>query len=144
MDRTREMEKKWKYGWEPFFPNHILKQLILICLLLATLIVLAALAPPPMLPKADPFTTPENIKPEWYFLAAYQFLKAADALQFLGMWVPKVVGVLAQGAIAVLLLFLPFIDKNSSVRPKDRPYALRVGITLAVLYIIFTAWGYFS
>lgn len=139
-----EKEKTWKYGSEPFYPNHILKQLVLICLLMALLVFLAAFFPPPYLPKADPYVTPEHIKPEWYFLAAYQFLKAADKLQFIGMWAPKIIGILAQGVIGLLLFFLPFIDRNPSVRPSERPYALRIGITLAILYIIFTAWGYFS
>ena len=32
-------------------------------------------SPPAMGPKADPLTTPEVIKPEWFFYVAFRWLK---------------------------------------------------------------------
>lgn len=128
----------------PFFPHHMVVQLIQILLVFLLLIVLSTLLPAPMEPKADPFTTPEHIKPEWYFLAAYQFLKIAEKLSFLGKWAPKLVGVLGQGLAVLLLLSIPFIDRNPERRPSKRKLAIFLGISGTILFILFTIWGKYS
>jgi ubiquinol-cytochrome c reductase cytochrome b subunit len=143
MNRERDKGKTWKYGYEPFYPNHIIKQIIQISLVLAVLVFLSSVVPPPMLPKVDPFISPDRIRPDWYFLAAYQFLKFADEFRFLGPWAPKLIGVLGQGAGGLLLLFLPFLDKNPAVRPGRRPRALKVGVAIMLTYLILTFWGYY-
>ena len=51
----------------PFFPNHMLKEIVMMCAILAVISILAVFFPAPMEEKADPFTTPLDIKPEWYF-----------------------------------------------------------------------------
>lgn len=141
-DPYRDWPKE-KLG-HPFFPHHMVVQLIQILLVFGLLVTLTTLIPAPMEPKADPFTTPEHIKPEWYFLAAYQFLKVAEKLSFLGPWAPKLVGVLGQG-IAILLLFsVPFIDRNPERRPSRRKFAILAGILGVVLFVIFTIWGKYS
>lgn len=142
-DRTPP-ERRFRFGSEPFFPNHFLRQLILVSVLLALLVLLSSLAPPPMIPKADPFDTPEYVKPSWYFLGAYQFLKVSEYLSFLGPWAPKVFGVLAQGLAAMVLWFLPFWDRNPERHPSRRPVAIRAGITVVFLFLGMTIWGYFS
>jgi len=134
---------KEKLG-HPFFPHHMVVQLIQILLVIALLIGLSTLIPAPMEPKADPFTTPEHIKPEWYFLAAYQFLKVAEKLDFLGKWAPKLVGVLGQGLAVLLLFSIPFIDRNPERRPSRRKFAILAGIAGVILFILFTIWGKYS
>lgn len=133
-----------KYGSEPFFPNHVIRQTIQFALLFALLILLSSLSPAPMLPQADPFDTPEHVKPAWYFLGAYQFLKISEKLSFLGPWAPKVVGVLAQGLVAMVIWFLPFWDRNPERHPYRRPTAIRAGIACVFFFLIMTVWGYFS
>ena len=81
-DKLNESKEKWEEEGIPFFPNHLLKEVIVAFMLIALLLTLATYYPAPMEPPADPFTTPEHIKPEWYFLAAYQGLKAAEYLDF--------------------------------------------------------------
>lgn len=138
--------KNWpkeKLG-HPFFPHHMVVQLIQILLVFLLLIVLSTLIPAPMEPKADPFTTPEHIKPEWYFLAAYQFLKIAEKLSFLGSWAPKLVGVLGQGLGILLLFLVPFIDRNPERHPSRRKLAILAGISGSILFIAFTIWGKYS
>ena len=76
---------------EPFFPNHITKEVIVAYLTFGVILVLIALLPPHLHPKADPMTTPQHIKPEWYFLSAYQLLKL---LFFLINWPNKQLGLL--------------------------------------------------
>jgi quinol-cytochrome oxidoreductase complex cytochrome b subunit len=144
MTQKDPREQYHKYGSEPFFPNHVLRQAIQFVLLFALLILLSSLVPAPMLPKADPFETPEYVKPAWYFLGAYQFLKISEKLAFLGPWAPKVIGVLAQGLGAMVLWFLPFWDRNPERHPDRRPTAIRIGIALVFFFLIMTIWGYFS
>lgn len=134
---------KEKLG-HPFFPHHMVVQLIQFLCVFALLIVLSTLIPAPMEPKADPFTTPEHIKPEWYFLAAYQFLKIAEKLSFLGKWAPKLVGVLGQGLGILLLFSIPFIDRNPERHPAKRKLAILAGICGVLLFIVFTIWGKYS
>ncbi|HEY7586259.1 MAG TPA: hypothetical protein VH866_07095, partial [Candidatus Deferrimicrobiaceae bacterium] len=106
MARYDNREAYRKYGSEPFFPHHVLRQAIQFLAIFALLILLSSLAPGPMLPKADPFDAPANVKPDWYFLSAYQFLKVTERLSFLGEWAPKVIGVLVQGLGAMAVWFL--------------------------------------
>lgn len=144
MARYDDVETHGKYGSEPFFPHHVLRQLIQLVAVFALLILLSSLAPSPMIPQADPYDTPEHVKPEWYFLAAYQFLKVAEKLSFLGPWAPKVVGVLAQGLCAMVVWFLPFWDRNPERHPSKRPTAIRLGIAAVFAFLAMTVWGYFS
>lgn len=155
-DKDKNMNEITKDEWDPykdwpkeklghpFFPHHMVVQLIQFLLVFTLLVVLATIVPPPMEPKADPFTTPEHIKPEWYFLAAYQFLKVAEKFEFLGKWAPKLIGVFGQGLAILLLFSIPFIDKNPERSPSRRKFAIFAGIFGTILFIIFTIWGKYS
>jgi ubiquinol-cytochrome c reductase cytochrome b subunit len=112
--------------------------------LFALLILLSYIAPAPLSPKANPFESPEHVKPDWFFLGAHQFLKMAEKLSFLGAWAPKVFGVLAQGVGALAVWFLPFWDRNPERHPSRRPMAIRVGIALVFFFLVMTLWGHFS
>ncbi|MBI5183684.1 MAG: hypothetical protein HY999_04910 [Nitrospinae bacterium] len=138
------MKKNEDIKGEPFFPHHVLKQLIIILLIFGLLIALATYIPAPMEIKADPYSTPEHIKPEWYFLISYQLLKLAEKLDFLGPWAPKVIGVLGQGIIIAIIFFLPFIDRGSERYPHKRPIAIILGILGVISFIILTIWGHYS
>ena len=143
-DKLNESKEKWEEEGIPFFPNHLLKEVIVAFLLIALLLTLATYYPAPMEPPADPFTTPEHIKPEWYFLAAYQGLKAAEYLDFLGQWAPKVLGVFAQGLVMLLLVIFPFIDRNPERNPRKRKFVIFLGIAGMIGFIILTIWGFVS
>jgi len=129
---------------EPFFPHHVLKQGIVMLLTLGVFLTLVTFLPAPMEPKADPFSTPEHVKPEWYFLAAYQALKLAEKLDFLGQWAPKVIGVLSQGVVFLVLLLVPFLDRGDARHPKKRPIFTLLGVLGIIGFIILTIWGHYS
>lgn len=81
---------------------------------------------------ADPFNTPEHIKPEWYFLAAYQFLKI----------IPSEVGALVLQAVAVtVFIFLPFIDRSKEKRINKRPFFFFLVISSIIIFVGLTLWG---
>jgi quinol-cytochrome oxidoreductase complex cytochrome b subunit len=118
----------------PFFPNYVLDEVIAWYVMLAILIVLASLFAAGLEEPADPLRTPEHTKPEWYFLFLYQGLKI----------VPRIVGVLAPLVGAVVLLLLPFIDRNPHPVPSKRPVAIAIGILCVVGIVAFTIWGWLS
>ncbi len=61
---------------------------------------LATILPATMGPPADPLTTPEVIKPEWFFYVAFRWLKL-----FTGT-----AAVLSMGFIVFVMFAWPFID----------------------------------
>lgn len=125
----------------PFFPHHMLEQTIGVFIVLAVLVTLVMFFPAPMEPPADPFDTPEHIKPEWYFLSAYQALKLAEYSSFLGAWAPKILGILMQGVGMFLLVLLPFLDKNPERHPRKRPIIIGIGILAILMLAFLTIWG---
>lgn len=113
---------------EPFFPNEIVKMIVVVLCTVALLVFMAVL--PIQLESlgihgfaheeepADPVNTPSHIRPEWYFLGVYQYLKLMPG-EILGIS-GKALGILSQMIVIALWLFLPFwyplrtitLDKN--------------------------------
>jgi hypothetical protein len=101
---------------EPFFPNEIVKMIIVVLCTVALLTFLAVL--PVFLEHlgvagmaheqqpADPSSTPPHIRPEWYFLAVYQYLKLMPS-EVLGIS-GKALGILTQMIVVGLLFLFPF------------------------------------
>jgi ubiquinol-cytochrome c reductase cytochrome b subunit len=118
----------------PFFPHYILDEVIAWYMMLAVLVILASLFPAGLEEQADPLHTPEHTKPEWYFLFLYQGLKI----------VPRIVGVTVPIVGILLLLALPFIDRNPQLIARKRPIAITIGIIVVVGIIAFTIWGWLS
>lgn len=141
---TEKTKKNQHEEGEPFFPHHMLEQGIMVFIALAILVALVMFFPAPMEPPADPFDTPEHIKPEWYFLSAYQGLKLAEYFMFLGVWAPKVLGILMQAGGMLLLVLLPFIDRNPERHPKRRPFVISMGILTLIAIAALTIWGKIS
>jgi CBS domain-containing protein len=131
-------------GAIPFWPNHLLKEVVAALLVIAFMVVLVVASPAPMLKEADPFSTPAHIKPEWYFLAAYQFLKFAEVFRPIGEWAPKALGVGIMGVVMAALVLFPFLDRNPNRKPSRRPFALTFGVMVTLAFIGFTIWGHFS
>jgi ubiquinol-cytochrome c reductase cytochrome b subunit len=129
---------------EPFFPHHVLEQTMMVFIAIAVLLTLVMFFPAPMEPPADPFETPEHIKPEWYFLAAYQSLKLAEFTSFLGPWAPKLMGILAQGVGMMLLVLLPFLDRGPERRWRKRPVVISIGVLTIITLAALTIWGWVS
>ncbi|PIU45740.1 MAG: cytochrome bc complex cytochrome b subunit [Ignavibacteriales bacterium CG07_land_8_20_14_0_80_59_12] len=124
----------------PFFPNFLLRDLLLWLIVLNLLAILAVFFPWELGRKADPFApAPAGIKPEWYFLFVFQTLKYIPAK----LWVVdgEVLGILLFGIAGLLLLLVPFWDRKSS-RGQENRFITYLGIFI-VLYIIgFTILGW--
>jgi cytochrome b6/f complex subunit IV len=90
------------YYGEPAWPNDILYIFPVTMLgMLACCVGLAVLAPTQMGEPADPFNTPLEILPEWYFFPTFNLLRVLPN---------KLLGVLAMAAVPLGLITVPFIE----------------------------------
>jgi ubiquinol-cytochrome c reductase cytochrome b subunit len=119
----------------PFFPHHTLEQVLQVLILLALVFGMTLWKPAGLEEKADPITTPEHVKPEWYFLAEYQVLKI----------VPQTAGIVGMGLVAAFIVVFPFfLDRKKEKRPLQRPLFFFGGGVFVFVYVIFTIWGHYS
>lgn len=135
----------WHGELEPFFPNDAVDKGVIVSIILGIFVAVAFFYPglflPPEVP-ADPSNTPLHVKPEWYFLAAYQTLKLfptsifGDAAELMGMGVQVV-------AITGLMI-LPFLDRSPEKNWRRRPYFLKLVIAGLFVFIGLTIWGHYS
>lgn len=127
-------------GGIPFFPNYVVKDGAVICFFLALLLAIVFFAPGLFFPvsafePADPFVTPPGIKPEWYFLWAYQTLKIFPS---------ELIGLGVQGAFMTFLALLPFIDRGPERRPAKRPIFVTVYVLGLLAFLAISIWGHYS
>lgn len=137
-------EESRKRDLLPFWPHYVLSEFIAWYIILGILIILAAFFPASLEERADAFSTPQHVKPEWYFLSVYQFLKVASVFSFLGPDAPRLIGIFLPAVAMGLLFFLPFLD-----RAPKRPASKRIVMLLVVVLVLagiigLTLWGQYS
>jgi cytochrome b6 len=118
----------------PFIPHFLLRDLFAWTIVLAVLAALSTLYPWELGTKADPFApAPAGIRPEWYFLWAFESLKHVP---------PTVAGIngeliavalMAAGALAALLL--PFLAGHT---PLGRRAVVWVGAVALLFMTLMT------
>jgi cytochrome b6 len=124
----------------PFVPDFFLKDLMAWLIIFAAVIVLAMIHPWHLGKKADLFAAaPSGIRPEWYFLFMFETLKIlpSQILFFTG----KTVGVMAIVIGAVLLTFLPFLDRKSARNEESRAFTW-IAILLMIYIVVFSILGH--
>jgi cytochrome b6 len=125
----------------PFFPNFFLRDLVGWLCALGVLAALAAYYPAELGRKADPFQpAPIGIKPEWYFMAMFQTLKLLPS-HILGIE-GELVGVLGFGVIGLILVGLPFLDRDGLIGKNSGRVAAGFGLLLIIYSVILTYLGY--
>jgi menaquinol-cytochrome c reductase cytochrome b/c subunit len=108
---------------KPFFPYAILKDGTMAMITLIVIILLSLILGAELGPKADPTTTSYTPRPEWYFFFLFELLRVIKppALVFIAtVGIPTVA--------MVLLVLLPFIDRNPNRHPFQRPVAMVAGV----------------
>ncbi len=128
----------------PFWPHYLLSEFIAWYIVLGILVTLAALWPAGLEGKANAMLTPPHVKPEWYFLAIYQFLKVATVFSFLGADAPRLFGIIVPGIGMALLFFLPFLDRGPKRPPRKRPIMLAVLVITLAIVVYLTYLGQVS
>lgn len=106
------------YG-EPAWPNDLLYMFpVVIFGTFACVISLAVLDPAVIGEPANPFATPLEILPEWYFYPVFQILRTVPN---------KLLGVLLMTAVPLGLMIVPFVENiNKFQNPFRRPIATTV------------------
>ena len=107
------------YYGEPAWPNDLLYIFPVVILgTFAILIGLGVLEPYAVGEPADPFATPLEILPEWYFFPTFNLLRVIPN---------KLLGVLSMASVPLGLITVPFIENvNKFQNPFRRPVATGV------------------
>lgn len=124
----------------PFFPNFVLRELLIWLIVINILAILAVYFPWELGAKADPFASaPVGIKPEWYFLGMFQIFKflPAKILAIDG----ELFGIIVFSIAGLLWVLVPFWDRRTKTGMKNKIIVL-AGLFLITLLITFTLLGY--
>ena len=131
----REYEALKKKG-KPFFPYAVFKDATMMMVTALVIVVMALVLGAELGPKADPTTTTYVPRPEWYFFWPFELLRVIKP--------PELVPIATVGiptACMVLLLLLPFYDRNPERRPERRPVATTAGILTIIALAFLTFLG---
>jgi hypothetical protein len=121
---------------KPFFPYAIMKDSIMASITIGVIVLMAILFGAELGPKADPTTTTYTPRPEWYFFFLFELLrvvKPPDLVFVATIGIPTV--------CLVLLLLLPFFDRNPERNPLRRPIATVAGIATIAAMAYLTTLG---
>jgi quinol-cytochrome oxidoreductase complex cytochrome b subunit len=113
-----------------FFPDHMATELAMGLVLMILLSVLATVFPVMMGPRADPLTTPEVIKPEWFFYPTFRWLKLFG----------PTFAVLSMGFIVGAMFVWPWIDAGLRKLTGRAEISVYIGIVATLLLIGLTTW----
>jgi hypothetical protein len=121
---------------KPFFPYAVAKDGLMACVVMVVIIGMSIILGAELGPKADPTTTTYTPRPEWYFFFLFELLRVVKppSLVFLAtVGIPTV--------CLVLLLTLPFFDRNPERNPLRRPIATTAGIATIAAMAYLTVLG---
>jgi cytochrome b6-f complex subunit 4 len=95
---------------------------------LACLVGISVLSPSPLGEKADPFATPLEILPEWYFFPTFNLLRVIPN---------KLLGVLSMASVPAGLITVPFIE---SINKFQNPFRRPVAMTIFLFSVVLAFW----
>ena len=117
----------------PFFPDHVMTELVVVMGLLIVLMNLTVLFPPPIGAPVNINETPLLVQPEWYFFPVFRWLKLF----------PLQVGILSLMVGAFCWIFWPFIDAFLERRCGQRDLNVYLGTVVALGAVGFILWEVF-
>ena len=121
---------------KPFFPYAVAKDSRDGRVVLVVIILLSVILGARARHKADPTTTTYTPRPEWYFFFLFEVLRVIK---------PPVLTPLATIGVPtlclVLLILLPFYDRDPERRPERRPIATTAGIATIAAMAYLTYLG---
>ena len=117
------------YYGEPAWPNDLLYVFpVVIIGTFACSIGLAILEPSSIGEKSNPFATPLEILPEWYFFPTFNLLRVIPN---------KLLGVLSMAAVPAGLLTVPFIE---NVNKFQNPFRRPIATTIFLIGTVVSIW----
>jgi quinol-cytochrome oxidoreductase complex cytochrome b subunit len=124
----------------PFFPNFLMRDLLLWLLIINILSILAVFFPWDLGTKANELApAPAGIKPEWYFLFMFQTLKfiPAKIMSIDG----DVLGILLFSLAGLFWFLIPVWDRKTG-KGKKRYWVTYFGLFAIMFMIVLTIVGY--
>jgi hypothetical protein len=131
----REYEILKKKG-KPFFPYAVMKDTVMALVVVGVIMLMSLVLGAEQGPKADPTTTTYVPRPEWYFFFLFEVLRVIKP--------PALVPVATIGIptiCMVLLLLLPFYDRNPERNPLRRPVASLAAVLTIIAMAFLTYLG---
>jgi len=117
------------YYGEPAWPNDLLYIFPVVILgTIACCVGLAVMEPTPLGEPADPFATPLEILPEWYFFPTFNALRVIPN---------KLLGVLSMAAVPTGLITVPFLE---SINKFQNPFRRPVATTVFLIGTFYAIW----
>jgi menaquinol-cytochrome c reductase cytochrome b/c subunit len=116
------------------WPHFLIRHAVVAGLTVAVVFVLAILFDAPLKDIANPNVTPEVAKAPWYFAGLQELLSHMQ---------PMVAGVLIPGAALAWLTFLPYLDRSTGWRIRDRKVVVTVFTVVAIAALVLTVIGTF-
>jgi menaquinol-cytochrome c reductase cytochrome b/c subunit len=114
-----------------FFPGQVVADLTVSAVLLAVVVGLSYAVPAPLTEPMDVSTTVYVPRPEWFFFFLDQWL-----VYFPGAALIAVGDVIIPGLFVLLLLAIPWLDKEPAHSPARRPFVVVVGFLVIVVIVL--------
>ncbi|MDW3176196.1 MAG: menaquinol-cytochrome c reductase cytochrome b subunit [Acidimicrobiia bacterium] len=108
------------------WPHLLVVEFVCCLFVLAFILIFSVFVNAPLLELANFNETPNPSKAPWYFLGLQELLT---------MFHPMVAGVTIPGMGMFLLILAPYIDRNPSMKPEDRKFA----ISLQTIHLMYWA-----
>ncbi len=131
----REYESLKKKG-KPFFPYAVAKDSVMALIVIAVIAIMSIVLGAEQGPKADPTTTTYVPRPEWYFFFLFEVLRVIKPPELVPL-----ATIILPNILLVLLLLLPFYDRNPERRPERRPVATTAGVLTIIAMAFLTYLG---
>jgi quinol-cytochrome oxidoreductase complex cytochrome b subunit len=114
---------------------HLLVRHVVVALGTAAVVLgLGVLFSAPLRGLANPNVTPEPAKAPWYFAGLQELLSRFD---------PLVAGILIPAGAVLVLLSLPYIDRNPDTRARHRKVAITLFSIMLAIAVVLTVIGVF-
>ena len=114
-----------------FFPGQVVADLTVSAVLLAVVVGLSYAVPAPLTEPMDVSTTVYVPRPEWFFFFLDQWL-----VYFPGAPLIAIAGVIVPFLFVILLLAVPWLDKEPAHSPARRPFVVVIGFLVVVVIVL--------
>jgi quinol-cytochrome oxidoreductase complex cytochrome b subunit len=116
------------------WPHLLVRHAVVALGVCATVLVLGVAFVAPLRGLANPNLTPEPAKAPWYFAGLQELLSHFD---------PLVAGLLVPAGAVLVLVLLPYIDRNPSTLARNRKVAIVLFSSLMLIAVVLTVIGTF-
>ena len=114
------------------WPHMLVRHVVVGLGTVATVLLLGVLFAAPLRGIANPNQTPEPAKAPWYFVGLQELLSRFD---------PLVAGIFVPAGVILVLICLPYIDRNPATEARNRKVAITIFSIVLVVAIVLTVVG---